>query len=79
MIELGAFQALLRRLAHPHLAEVVGLFITRNEQSAANDSTSLFIMMPFYEHGTLDNWVRQQRPEAGREGFRQLLQEWFHT
>jgi len=48
--------ALLTRARHPHIVEIVALFADPEEHG-------FFIQMPFYEHGSLDQWVAKQRPD----------------
>ena len=45
----------LRRLRHPGIVEIEAIF--------ACDS-NLYLQMPFYEHGTLRQWVQSQQPDA---------------
>jgi hypothetical protein len=47
---------LLHRLRHPYVAELSGLFEDPNARS-------FYIMMPYYEHGRLDEWILNQRPD----------------
>eukprot|EP00928_Gymnodinium_smaydae_P086801 TRINITY_DN71224_c0_g1_i1.p1 TRINITY_DN71224_c0_g1~~TRINITY_DN71224_c0_g1_i1.p1 ORF type:complete len:1363 (-),score=227.25 TRINITY_DN71224_c0_g1_i1:302-3889(-) len=48
--------AILRRLRHPHIAELLAVF--------EDPSTSaVCLQFPFYEHGQLDDWVRHKQPD----------------
>jgi len=48
--------ALLARARHPHIAEMVAIFADPEEHG-------FFIQMPFYEKGSLDKWVTDQKPD----------------
>lgn len=48
--------ALLSRARHPHIVEMVALFADPEEHG-------FFIQMPFYEQGSLDRWVVQNKPD----------------
>lgn len=48
--------ALLTRARHPHIVEIVAIFADPEERG-------FFLQMPFYEQGSLDHWVVQQRPD----------------
>jgi len=48
---------LLRRMRHPHIVELTAIF----EDPSTN---ALYLQMPFYAHGQLDTWVRQEHPDA---------------
>jgi hypothetical protein len=54
--ELLREAALLRKMRHPAIVEIVGIF--EDEKSKA-----MLLQMPFFEHGTLDTWVNTEAPE----------------
>jgi hypothetical protein len=59
---------LLKRAQHPHIAEISGLFWDAS-------ATSLCLMMPYYVHGQLDEWVCNCKPGpvAVRRALSQVL------
>jgi hypothetical protein len=58
---------LLKRLQHPHIAELVGMFW----DATAN---SLFLMMPWYENGQLDEWAARM-PAPDKISLRRVLSQ----
>ena len=48
---------LLRRMRHPHIVELGGMF----EDS---DNHVMYLLMPFYSNGQLDEWVQNCNPDA---------------
>lgn len=53
--------AMLRKMRHPAIIEIVGVF----EDTSSNNKQDrrMLLQMPFFEHGTLDNWVKSEAPE----------------
>jgi serine/threonine protein kinase len=51
--------ALLRRMRHPAVVEVLGVF----EDTIRNNEEVMFLQMPFFELGTVDEWIESERPE----------------
>ena len=49
--------AFLRRLRHPHIAELTAIF----KDSSTN---AFYLQMPFYENGQLDEWIEKNSPDA---------------
>jgi len=49
--------ALLVRLRHPNVVEVLSLFLDL-------DSDTICMRMPFYEMGSLDRWVKERMPDS---------------
>jgi serine/threonine protein kinase len=51
--------AMLRKMRHPAIVEIIGLF----EGTATKDNKVILLQMPFFEHGSLDTWVDSEAPE----------------
>ena len=51
--------AMLRKIRHPTIIEIVSVF----EDNTKKDEKRMFLQMPFFEHGTLDVWIRTEAPE----------------
>lgn len=68
--------AVLRRLRHPNVAEILGLFMIKQDCGVEG----LYIMMPFYEHGSLLKWVQECHPDqlAIRRALHQVLHALAH-
>jgi hypothetical protein len=56
--ELMSEAAMLRRMRHPYIVEIISLF----EDTASKGSKKMLIQMPFFEHGTLSDWVLLEVP-----------------
>ncbi len=56
--ELMKEAAMLRRMRHPAIVEIISLF-----EVTAKGSKRLLMQMPFFEHGTLHEWVAMEAPE----------------
>jgi serine/threonine protein kinase len=50
--------ALLRRMQHPAIVQVLSIF-----EHITHTSSSMLLQMPFFEHGTLDQWITNHLPE----------------
>jgi serine/threonine protein kinase len=51
--------AMLRKMRHPAIVEIVSIF----EDNSSKGSKVMLLQMPFFEHGTLDTWVRTEVPK----------------
>ena len=60
-------------MQHPHIVELGGMF-------EDEDSTALYLLMPFYMNGQLDEWVRNCTPDtiSLRRVFAQVCVSWLY-
>lgn len=58
----------LHRLKHPHIVEVQAIF-----EDADKQPPCFYMEMPFYQHGQLDDWIREQAPDSA--SIRRVLQQ----
>ena len=49
--------AMLRKMRHPAIVEIVSVF-----EDAKKEGMRMFLQMPFFEHGTLNTWVESEAP-----------------
>jgi uncharacterized protein (DUF2267 family) len=56
--ELMREAAILQRVRHPAIMEVLSIF-----QDTTRKETVMFLQMPFFENGTLDMWIKNKSPE----------------
>lgn len=60
--------SLLHRLRHPHVVEVLAFF-----EDPDGKAPCFYIEMPFYAHGQIDRWIRENAPDA--TSIRRVLQQ----
>jgi serine/threonine protein kinase len=52
--------AMLRKMRHPAIVEIVSVF--EDAGQASKDGRRMLLQMPLFEHGTLDTWVASEAP-----------------